>query len=138
MSLQKTRGTVIQNVHDYLKLQDSTLAIAGENHPYPQPVNKEWVHVSFAPGRRFRTNIGTLPKWRQLGLFQVNIMVPKDTGTDRCWQIVDWVIDSLSDKSYTLDDGEVVKLYSADVFNRGVINGFFTVAVKFEFRKDGG
>jgi hypothetical protein len=43
---------------------------------------------------------------------------------------------ALEDKSYVLDGGDVVKVYNTDIITRGILNGYWTVAVKTEFRKD--
>jgi hypothetical protein len=136
MSLQATRRKVISDLKNYIDLQEPGIAFTGDNQPYPKPVNKPWIHASFIPGRRFRTNIGTGPKWRQMGIFNVNVMVPEDTGSDRAWELVDYVVSALEDRAYVLDGGDVVKVYNTDIITRGILNGYWTVAVKTEFRKD--
>lgn len=136
MSLQETRTKLVTEMVNGIKLADPTVAVVGDNHPYPQPINKPWIHVGFVPGRRYRTNIGTDPRWRQIGLLNVNVMVPNETGTDSCYALVDTVVDVLADKSYSLPGGGVVRMYSADIQPRGILNGYYTVSVKIEFNKD--
>jgi hypothetical protein len=60
MSLQATRRKVISDLKNYIDLQEAGIAFTGDNQPYPKPVNKPWIHAAFIPGRRFRTNIGTV------------------------------------------------------------------------------
>lgn len=137
MSLQATRTKIVSEVHTYMSVQNPGLAIVGDNLPYPKSPNDPWLHIAFIPGIRYRTNIGTQPRWRQLGILNVNVMVPEDTGSDACWALVDDVIASIEDKSYELSgNGGKVSVFNTDVTPRGILNGYWTVSVKMEFRKD--
>jgi len=137
MSLRATRTKIVSEFHTYMSVQNPGLAIVGDNQPYPVTPNDPWVHIAFVPSMRFRTNIGSLPKWRQLGILNVNVMVPEDTGSDDAWGYVDDAIDALKDKSYELSgDAGRISVFNTDVQPRGILNGYWTVSVKTEFKKD--
>lgn len=135
MSLEQARAAVAATFQSEFGAAYPTVPISFENVRFEQPVNKPWVYFSFILGDAVRQELSDAKRYRHLGVVNVTVMVPTDTGTKLSTEIVDKVFNILADRQWNTADGALTT-YGAQKRTRGVINGWYTRNVMLEYRYD--
>lgn len=103
------------------------------NTKYVDPV-VPWIHVAVLPNIVRRANIGASQEFKALGCVNVTCLVPANTGTAVVRQIADSVEIVLVDRTLAIPGGGAITLYDLSTIDRGVVNGWYTVNVKANYR----
>ena len=83
----------------------STTPISYQNRDFSPPEGSEWVRLTINPADSFRIELGTgLKHERTVGIVQVQVFVPANTGDGRSTELGDMVADIFRDQQVDLLD----------------------------------
>ena len=135
MGLENFRKAVYPMFASVMSVGAPTVTVAYDNHKFDQPDAGMWVYFALVPGERRRITLGNQPAFRLEGVLNIACMVKEDEGTGDLFAVVDTIITGMCDKEFATDDGTAYT-HSVRTANRGVVEGWFTINAKIEFRYD--
>lgn len=109
-----------------------------ENQPVEQDDDNGWIYVSVIPGATNRTSIGSrqnpgsVVRYCQYGIMQVQMVIKKDAGTRKLHQFADTIINTMNDLDWSMASGRLMTL-NADRRTRGVVGGSYAMNVNIEW-----
>lgn len=104
-----------------------------ENLPKKQP-SVPYVVVSVTDLHTCRENIGNVKQFEKVGVVNISIHVPEDTGTKKLKQIVDAIEKVLIDRQIAIPGGGQITLYDSETRNRGSLSGFYNATIATSYR----
>lgn len=135
MSLEILREGVTRNFQTKFASLHSTATVTFENTKSVQP-SGPWVHFTLIPNMRFRTQLGTNPVYRNLGVVNIMCAVPEDTGTKELNILTDAVNSAITDQIYPLSGGASVNFYGTEYRYRSILNGYYVTNLQMEYKYD--
>lgn len=136
MSTESFREVVSGHFASQWVSQYPLVPISFENVKFAQPTDTAWVNFIIVPGDRFATAIGQNAGRRQMGVLNIAVMVPQDTGSKASNEMVDHIVSIFEDLKLTVTAFGRANFFNTEVRKRGNISGYYTQNVQIEFQYD--
>lgn len=130
------RDVLAQQIYNQFVVANPGVEIYFENHPSPETANAIHVICEILPGDHMRAEVGRVntPLVRAMGVVNMRVMVPQDTGKRAGQVICDSIYAILFDQQYPIAGGGHVTTYGVEMNTRGTMNGWFAMSVSCEYR----
>lgn len=110
-----------------------SVPIEWENLAFKPPERAVWFKVNIIENDVHRANIGNVQEFKAQGVMNIQIQAPEKTGVKEAKAIRQALFDVLADKQRPFDGGSVTT-YACEKRTRGVINGWYALALVVPYR----
>lgn len=135
MSFDQAREAIFETFKTEFGTAYPSTKVYFENQPFEQPKGAPWVSIAFLPNVSHRAALGPGNQFHHLGVLNVNVYVPENTGTKVMHQMGDKVFNILADREWSLAAGALTT-YGCERRTRGATQGWYIHNVQCEFRLD--
>lgn len=111
MSSENLRSVLVTRFDAQFKAAYPTIPIKYPNQPFEQPLKAAWVDFRINEGKGNQANLGIVNVTdRNGGYVQVDVVVPKDSGTKAQNEMADFIGDIFKRQQYALTNGQVTMM----------------------------
>jgi hypothetical protein len=134
MSEDAVRAALEGAIQDQFMSAYPAVKVEFENVPFKPPVNAAWIKVNVIDNDAHRANIGNMQEFKGCGVVNIQIQAPENTGSKAAKDIRQALFDVLADRQIALPGGGSVTTYGAEKRTRGVLNGWYALALVISYR----
>lgn len=136
MKIEALRERVYSIIANSISVEYPDAKVSYDNQPFVTPTEGEWLHASMIPGSVRRGSLGTsYVVFRTEGVINVACMTPEEAGTKNLNGICSNILNAFQDSSFRTEAGQV-STYRAEIYNRGIIEGWRTNNIQADFLYD--
>jgi len=139
MSFATTYDTILTRFKAQMDSLRPLVPIAWPNMPfdpkddYDDATHQGWARIAIQGGEQQQASIGGTPRWRQVGIVQVQVFTPTEQGANTALAIADDVATAL--RGITVS-GVILRAASVSPVGRIGDSAWFQVNVNVPFRYD--
>lgn len=122
---KRNTGTETEPVYEYPEVSFPNMA-------FKRPDDGYWYELFFIPARPVQIELGTEARSRWVGILQVNVCVPRNSGTEPLLDRYDGIA-SLFRSGLVLDGVRVVRTYRTSAQDDG---DYYVMSVSIEWQAD--
>lgn len=138
MTVETQRAAIISRFKTQFDLTYPAVQVRYENHDFNQPDNTTWVALHIlGSDDSFQANLGvTNVTERHVGIVQIDIISPEDSGTKTTAEIADFCGKIFSRYEVKSAANESITFKTPSHTPMGVENGQYRHMVRISFRRD--
>lgn len=141
MSFDAVRQQIQDTLQSELSMSAPGVPVYFENTKFQQPgegtvARGPWIFCAIAPNVSQRADLSQR-LFFHMGVINVSVMVPQDTGTKVLFELSEKVFVILADRNWSLPGSEDrLTTYGTVQKNRGLMNGHYTFSVIAQYRHE--
>lgn len=135
MSLDTMRSYAENSLATFMNANYPSVPVKYSNVPWRQP-ETEWVDIHVLDGKAFAAELGRVAVDRHVGLLQVDVLVPRNTGTSAAFQLIEAICNIWRKVDVSLSDNAVVKFRIPEFHDMGENGGFYRVCGRVPYIRD--
>lgn len=136
MSIPTMRKAVESRLYNHLQAQVPPVHFTFENTKDRKPAEAPYVEMDILEGKSRRANLGGQRTTRHVGVLQIDVLYPKDTGKGPVEQIATGCADLFDEWSAILDDNARLNFRTPVIKGMGTKAEFVRVVVSIPYWRD--
>jgi hypothetical protein len=135
MSYESMRQKVEGTVQNGFGVTYPTIPIKFSNAPFTQPETM-WITVHIVEGNAMPASMGIKAIDRHVGLVQIDVLAPINTGTAQADQVAEFAGNLFRRQNFVLTDGAYVRFKVPQYRYMGEDNGFARFMMRIAYWRD--
>lgn len=136
MSKAKFKACVEPIIANAFEAEMPGIKVMFPNAPVRDPENEPHVEVFYLTEDSFRANVGGKRVERSTGIIQLDLLVPKDTGTRSEEEKLERVADTLSDQSFKVSAFQTVTFRVKEIYDIGKSGEYYRLTSRIPYVRD--